>query len=334
MYKRFVAIPAILFAALLLFSLTLHPLRSQFAGVQTYAGTAGGSVNVLTLTVSNMSSMNDVIGVPITFFPSGTNTGPATINVSSFGNVNLRRPSGFGTLVAFSGAELNAGVLTTVVYDGTNLNLVAPVNPAPISSIIEGRFASAPAGYLIEDGSCISRTTFAPLFGVIGTTYGSCDGSTTFGLPDSRGASLFALDNQGVNGAANRLTSASGCTATSLVSTICGGQTQTLTLAQLPTGITSTGTFSGSMSGTASGAISVASTSNVVDQGVTAETTGGGGFGFNAVTSAGGITSTGTASLSASVSGNTSGTATSNNTSGTAHPIVPPASLIRRAIKF
>ena len=44
-----------------------------------------------------------------------------------------------------------------------------------------------PVGWLIADGSLISRTGYAALFGVIGTTYGAGDGSTTFQLPDMRG---------------------------------------------------------------------------------------------------------------------------------------------------
>jgi microcystin-dependent protein len=42
---------------------------------------------------------------------------------------------------------------------------------------------TAPTGYLMCDGSVISRTTYANLFAVIGTTFGSGDGSTTFKLP-------------------------------------------------------------------------------------------------------------------------------------------------------
>jgi len=52
---------------------------------------------------------------------------------------------------------------------------------------IEGWWATAPSGYLIEDGSAVSRTTYADLFALIGTTYGAGNGSTTFNLPDSRG---------------------------------------------------------------------------------------------------------------------------------------------------
>ena len=43
-----------------------------------------------------------------------------------------------------------------------------------------------PAGYLPEDGTAVSREIYADLFAVIGTTFGSGDGSNTFNLPDSR----------------------------------------------------------------------------------------------------------------------------------------------------
>lgn len=46
--------------------------------------------------------------------------------------------------------------------------------------------AAAPSGFLLCDGAAVSRTTYAALFAVIGITYGSGDGSTTFNLPDLR----------------------------------------------------------------------------------------------------------------------------------------------------
>lgn len=45
----------------------------------------------------------------------------------------------------------------------------------------------APQDYLLCDGSAVDRTTYATLFGVIGTTFGAGDGSTTFNLPDLSG---------------------------------------------------------------------------------------------------------------------------------------------------
>ena len=47
--------------------------------------------------------------------------------------------------------------------------------------------STAPAGWLLCDGSAVSRTAYAALFAVIGTTYGAGNGSTTFTLPDLRG---------------------------------------------------------------------------------------------------------------------------------------------------
>lgn len=47
--------------------------------------------------------------------------------------------------------------------------------------------STAPEGWLVCDGSAVSRTTYATLFAAIGTTWGTGDGSTTFNLPDLRG---------------------------------------------------------------------------------------------------------------------------------------------------
>lgn len=62
----------------------------------------------------------------------------------------------------------------------------------PVGTSIEGWWSTPPQGYLLEDGSAVSRTTYAALFSVIGTTFGVGDGSTTFNLPDSRGKVIVA----------------------------------------------------------------------------------------------------------------------------------------------
>lgn len=46
---------------------------------------------------------------------------------------------------------------------------------------------TAPSGWLVCDGSAISRTDYADLFAQIGSTYGDGDGSLTFNLPDCDG---------------------------------------------------------------------------------------------------------------------------------------------------
>lgn len=58
---------------------------------------------------------------------------------------------------------------------------------SPTGSISMFAGSTAPNGYLLCDGSAISRTTYAGLYAVIGTTYGTGDGSTTFNLPNLKG---------------------------------------------------------------------------------------------------------------------------------------------------
>lgn len=57
--------------------------------------------------------------------------------------------------------------------------------------------SSAPSGYLPCDGSAVSRSTYAALFAVLGTTYGAGNGSTTFNLPDTRGRFILGVAASG-----------------------------------------------------------------------------------------------------------------------------------------
>ena len=47
------------------------------------------------------------------------------------------------------------------------------------------------------EGATVSRTTYAQLFAIYGTTYGAGDGSTTFVLPDCRGRTFWGADSFG-----------------------------------------------------------------------------------------------------------------------------------------
>jgi microcystin-dependent protein len=93
--------------------------------------------------------------------------------------------------------------------------------------------ASAPAGWLLCFGQAVSRTTYAALFAVLGTAYGSGDGSTTFNVPDFRGRVPAGLDNMGGT-AANRLTTAGGGVNGAVLGASGGAETHTLTVAQMP----------------------------------------------------------------------------------------------------
>ena len=71
-------------------------------------------------------------------------------------------------------------------------NKAVPV--MPVGCVIPFAGAVAPDGWLLCQGQAVSRTTYAQLFSVIGTTYGSGDGSTTFNLPDMRGRVAVGSD--------------------------------------------------------------------------------------------------------------------------------------------
>lgn len=54
----------------------------------------------------------------------------------------------------------------------------------PSGAMLQWPTATAPTGFLLCTGAAVSRTIYAALFAVIGTTFGAGDGTTTFNLPD------------------------------------------------------------------------------------------------------------------------------------------------------
>jgi len=64
----------------------------------------------------------------------------------------------------------------------------------PTGGVIAFAGATAPTNYLLCDGAAVSRTTYAELFALISTTYGSGDGSTTFNVPNLKGRVIVGLD--------------------------------------------------------------------------------------------------------------------------------------------
>ena len=74
---------------------------------------------------------------------------------------------------------------------------------SPIGSIIPYGGTTAPDGFLLCQGQAISRTTYAELFAVIGTSFGSGDGSTTFNVPDLRGEFLRGAGTNSHSGQGN-----------------------------------------------------------------------------------------------------------------------------------
>ena len=87
---------------------------------------------------------------------------------------------------AYTGLSGEVTVDTTLsklrLHDGSTAGGVE-IGGMPVGSIIPYAGTTIPAGYLLCDGSAISRTTYSALFAAIGTTYGAGDGNSTFNLP-------------------------------------------------------------------------------------------------------------------------------------------------------
>jgi hypothetical protein len=93
------------------------PAHAQFANQATYAGAASGT-NAQAITLPNMVTLSDIVGVPITWVPAAGNTGATTLAINGGTATAVQKPSGAG-LTALSGAELQAGQPVMSFYNGT-----------------------------------------------------------------------------------------------------------------------------------------------------------------------------------------------------------------------
>lgn len=129
-----------------------------------------------------------------TMLVDGGATGKVKINSIATGDIEFHRAakakSTFdvenGSAATFSGAQTTTGLAT--FNGGVTMSLTAAFNLLPAGIILPYAKSTAPDGaWLICEGSAISRITYAVLFAVIGTTFGSGNGTTTFNLPNLSG---------------------------------------------------------------------------------------------------------------------------------------------------
>lgn len=99
-------------------------------------------------------------------------------------------------MVASPAYKISLTDASTVTQPGWPVDdVTAPQTQAPaVTGFLPGMMvdwptSTAPSGWLLCDGSGVNRVTYADLFAVTGTTYGSGNGSTTFNVPDFRGRS-------------------------------------------------------------------------------------------------------------------------------------------------
>lgn len=143
---------------------------------------------------------------------SGT-VGEPGISFNADTNTGIRRPAGDSLALVCGGSDVatvdSTGVsVSTAPTAGSNLANKTYVDSkaateaaavvtiaAPPGAVSMFAANAAPTGWLECDGAAVSRTTYAALFAVIGTTWGAGDGSTTFTLPDLRGEFVRGWDH-------------------------------------------------------------------------------------------------------------------------------------------
>ena len=105
-----------------------------------------------------------------------------------------------------------------------------------------------PTGWLTCDGSAVSRTTYASLFGIIGTTYGVGDNSTTFNLPNlsNRIPVGHGTKTIGTSGGAASITPTGSVSNTTLDTSTMPSHTHTV-LGGYPDDLNFTGNYNGTM---------------------------------------------------------------------------------------
>ena len=196
-------------------------------GTQTLTGltvtgnTSLGDAAGDTLTVTATSTFAS----PATFNDPATFTDTVTVPDASFTNAklaNMATATIKGRVTAGTGVpeDLTATQATTILNavvgdsgsGGTKGLVPAPAAgdtaaarflsaagtwaaAVPVGSITMYGANTAPTGWLYCNGAAVSRTTYAALFAVVGVTFGTGDGSTTFNLPDMRAEFVRGWDD-------------------------------------------------------------------------------------------------------------------------------------------
>lgn len=149
-------------------------------------------------------------GLTLRIRPHTTSGSAPTLNVDSLGAKPLRAATG----TALGAGHMIAGSPYDLTYFSSADEWLLADVPAlpyvvPLGGIMEFPSLTPPSSnFALMNGQAISRTTYASLFSLIGTTFGPGNGSTTFNIPDLRGRVVVGHDSMG-SSAAGRVSSVS-----------------------------------------------------------------------------------------------------------------------------
>jgi microcystin-dependent protein len=136
-----------------------------------------------------VSDLADAITAPVQADPTNVRVGAVTA-VEAVAPYRVRLDiTGTAWLSRTADAALKVGDRVWAVQQGEVIIVGGRLNSidafTPIGALVAyaGSSTAVPTGWLLCDGSAVSRTTYAALFAVLGTSYGGGDGSTTFNVP-------------------------------------------------------------------------------------------------------------------------------------------------------
>lgn len=123
---------------------------------------------------------------------SNQTTGGYAVTIGGSSGLTVSIPNGTTGQVYCDGSNFYSAMTTsagnyTISGDLTvagTINAQGSSNIVPAGSLMMWPTGTAPSGYLLCTGTAVSRTTYAALFAIIGTTFGAGDGSTTFNVPN------------------------------------------------------------------------------------------------------------------------------------------------------
>ena len=212
---------------------TIRPTENQFVITNGTSVFNVAPTEFSSLTVTGAATFESTVTVE----GNGTFKGQVSTNsdMAVGGNFAVSGGSTFSGTVTIAGANVqaaNAKVCASAFHgDGSNLTGIVAM---PTGAIVPFGGSSAPTGFLLCSGQAVSRSTYSALFGVISTTYGAGDESSTFNLPDLRGRVVAGQDDMG-GSSADRLTGLTGGVDGDTLAATGGAETHVLTTAQLAT---------------------------------------------------------------------------------------------------
>jgi microcystin-dependent protein len=273
--------------------------RDDISGTITTGGTGTAYTVASNQVFDTLAHMN---GAMIAFVPHTTNGATVTLNVDGLGAKPLR----YGPSLELQSGVLIQGTPYVATYNNSDAafylqNFSANPYGIPLGGLLPYIGTSAPnSAFVFPFGQAISRTTYSTLFSLIGTGFGTGDGSTTFNVIDLRGRAIFGVDNMG-GSAAGRISVAGGNFDGTLRGGTGGAENYTLSASQIA---------------------AHTHTASIIDPGHThsmATTASQGGTGVSPLFNGPGIAATGSATTGISV------TIANNTGGGGSHPIMPPA---------